>query len=98
MTFYVLINYFRKLILYCLLTIPRKVVFKDFAYILGTVNIRNNSLIVRTVCITYMIPCYRLIVPSLILITVVLGRSLGENTCSESFYKTREVINEGFTC
>ena len=44
-----------------------------------------------------MIPCQRLVVPNLIFIGVVLGRGLGENSFSESFYKTWEVINEGFT-
>ena len=44
-----------------------------------------------------MIPSQMLTVPDLISIGVVLGRSLGENSCSEFFYKTREVINEGFT-
>ena len=78
-------------------TIPHKVVFKDFACFLGTVNLRNNPLLVRTISITCMIPCQRIIVPNLIFIGVVLGRSLGENNCSKSFYKTGEMINEGFT-
>ena len=34
---------------------------------------------------------------SLSKIGVVLGRSMGKNSCSEYFYKTREEINEGFT-
>ena len=41
-----------------------------------------------------MIPCQRLFVPNLILIGIVLERSLEENSCSESLYKTRKVINE----
>ena len=91
------INYFSKLILYYLFTILHKVVFKNFAYILGTVNFRYNFLLVRTIAIACMIPCKRLIVPNLILIGVALGRCLEENSCYESFYKTREVINEEFT-
>ena len=41
--------------------------------------------------------CQRYFVPNLIFIGVVLERSLEENCYTESFYKTREVINEGFT-
>ena len=80
-----------------LFTIPHEVVCKHFAYFLGTANLRNNSLLVRTISIVCTIPCQRLFVPNLILIGVVLERSLEENSCSESFYKTGEVINEGFT-
>ena len=98
MTFYTFINYFRKLILYFSFTIPHKVVSKDFVYFLGTANLRNNSSLVRTISIACMILCQRLIVPNVILIdSVVLGRSLGKNSCSEYFYKTREVIDEGST-
>ena len=38
-----------------------------------------------------------LFVPNLIFIDIVLERSLEENSYPESFYKTGEVINEGFT-
>ena len=55
------------------------------------------SLLVRTIFIASMIPCQRVIVPNFILIGVVPGQSLGGNSCSEFFYKNREVINEGFT-
>ena len=96
MTFYTLSNYFRKLLLYFLFTIPYKVVFKGSAYFLGTSNLRNNSLLVRAISIACKIP-KRVIVSSLILIGVVVGRRLREKDCCESFYKTGEVINEGFT-
>ena len=43
-----------------------------------------------------MIPCQRLFVPNLIFIGVVLGKSLEENSSSESFYKTGEVVDEVF--
>ena len=72
-------------------------IFIYYAYFLGTANLRNNSLLVRTISVVCTIPCQRLFVPNLILIDVVLERSLEENNCSESFYKTGEVINEGFT-
>ena len=72
---------------YFLFTIPRKVVFKDYAYFLGTANLRNNSLMVRTLSITCMIPCQRLIVPSSIIIGVVLGRSLGKKASMNLFTK-----------
>ena len=77
MTFSTLINYYRKLI-YFSLTIPHKVVFKDFACFLGTANLRNNTLLARTISIACMIPSERLIVPNLIFIGVVLGKRLGE--------------------
>ena len=88
MTFYTFTYYYRKLILYFLFPIPHKEIFKDFAYILGIVDLRNNSLLIRTVSITCTIPCQRRIVPKLILIGVILGGSLRENSCTESFYKT----------
>ena len=95
MAFYTFIYYLRKLILNFLFTIiPHKVVFKNFAYFLGTVILRRNSLLVRTISIACMIPFQRLIVLNLILTGIVVGRSLGKNS---SFYKSREVINEGFT-
>ena len=78
-----------------LFIIPHKIEFKDITYFLGTANLKNNSLLVRTISITYPIPC-DLFVPNLIFIGVVLGRSLEENSCFVSFYKTGEVINEGF--
>ena len=43
------------------------------------------------------ISCQRLFVPNLVFIGVVLERSLEESNYPESFYKTGEVINEGFT-
>ena len=70
--------------------IPHKVVFKDFACFLGTAYLRNNSLMVKTISITCMIPYQRLIVPNLIFIGVVAGRSLGKNGCSESFFTNPE--------
>ena len=72
-------------------------IFIYYAYFLGTANLRNNSLLVRTISILCTIPCQRLFVPNLILISVVLETSLEVKSCSESFYKTEELINEGFT-
>ena len=80
-----------------LFAIPHKVVYKDFAYFLRTVNLRNNSLLGRTMSTACMIPCQRLFAPNIIFISVVLENSLEENSCSESFYKIGEVINKGFT-
>ena len=95
MTFYTLINYFRKLISYFLFTIPHKVSsFQGLLLLLRTANLRNNSLLVKTISIACMIPCQRLIVSNLVFIGVVLGRDFGVNSCSESFYKTRELINK----
>ena len=71
-------------------------IFIYHAYFLGTANLRNNSLLVRTISMVCTIPCQRLFAPNLILIGEVLERSLEENCCSESFRKTGEVINEGF--
>ena len=92
-----MIRIFKRLLqirlLYFLFTIPQKVVFKDFAYFLGATNLRNNSLLVSAISI----PCQGLFAPNSVFIGVVLGRSLEENSCSESFYKTIEVINEGIT-
>ena len=82
---------------YFLFTIPYEVVFMDFAYFLVTADLRNNSLLVRIISITCTILWQRLFVPNSIFICVVLGKSLEENSCSESFYKTGEVINELFT-
>ena len=92
MTFYTLINYFKKLILCFLFTIPDKIVFKDFAYFLGTANLRNNLLLVRTILvrpisIACTIPCQKLIVPNLIFSGVVLGRRLGKITALNHFTK-----------
>ena len=72
-------------LLYFLFTITRKVVFKDFAHFLETANLRNISLLVRTISITCTIPCKKLFVRNLIFIDVVLGKNLEENSCSESF-------------
>ena len=88
---------FRKLGYHVLFTIPQKVVCKYFSYFLGIVNSRSNSLLVRTISIVCTILCQRLSVPNLISIGIVLERSLKESSCSESFYKTGEVINEVFT-
>ena len=63
-----------------LFTIPREVVRKYFAYFLGTANLRNNSLLVRTISIVCTIPCQRLFVPNLIFIGVILESSLEENS------------------
>ena len=90
MTFCKFINHFR---LYFSYIIPHKVVFKNFTFFLRTVNLRNNSLLVRTTSIACTIPCQILFVPNLILVGVVLGRSLADNSCSESFYKTRRGDN-----
>ena len=57
-------------------TIPHKEIFKDLACFLGTGSLRNNSLLVRTISIAWMIPCQRLTVPNLIFIGVILGRRL----------------------
>ena len=80
-----------------LFTIPPEVVWKHFAYFLGTANSSNNSLQVRTISIVCTIHCQRVFVPNLTLVGIVLERSLEENSFTESFYKTGEVINEGFT-
>ena len=39
MTFWILTNYFRKLQSHFLYIIPHEVVFKDFAYFLGTTDL-----------------------------------------------------------
>ena len=69
---------------YCifLFIIPHKVVFKDFAYFLGTANLRNNSLLVRSIFIACTIPCQKLFLLKLIFIDIVLGISVEENSCS----------------
>ena len=64
----------------------------DFAYILGTANLKNNSLLVRVISIACLIPS-----PNTVILGVILGRSLERNSCSECFHRTREVINEGLT-
>ena len=74
-------------IIMLLFTIPHEVVWKHFAYFLGTANLRNTALLVRTIS---RIPCQRLSVPNLIFIGVVL-----ESSSEENIYL--EVINEGFT-
>ena len=88
---------FSKLEYYIFFTILPKVIFRDFAYFLERAKLRNNSLLVRTTLIASMIPCQRRFIPNLILIVAVLGKILEENSCTEHFYKTGEVINEGFT-
>ena len=77
-----------------LFTIPHEVVCKNFAYFLGIANLRKNSLYGTIPYMVCTIPCKRLFVPNLIFICAVLERNLKEN--SYSFYKTGEVINEGF--
>ena len=72
-------------------------IFIYYVYFFGTANLRNNSLLARTISIVCTIPCQTLFVPNLLLIGVVLERTLEENSSSEFFYKTGEVINEGFT-
>ena len=72
-------------------------IFIYYAYFLETANLKNNSLLVKTMFIVCTIPCQTLFAPNLILIGVVLERGLEENSCSESFYKTEEVINEELT-
>ena len=44
------------ILLYFSFTVPHKVVFKDFPYFLGTANLKNNSLLVRTISIACTIP------------------------------------------
>ena len=80
-----------------LFTIPHEAACKHFGYILGTANLRNNSLLVRTITIICTISCQRLFVPNLIFVGVIAEKRLEENNCSESFYKSGEVINERFT-
>ena len=88
MTFFILINYFRKLILYFLFTIPHKVSsFQGFCLLLWTANLRNNSLLVKIISIACMIPCQILIVPNLIFIGVALGRDLREIAALNLFTK-----------
>ena len=84
-------------IIMLLFTIPHELVCKHFAYFLGTTDLRKNSLLPRTISMVYTIPYQRLFVPNLVFIGVVLERSLEESNYPESFYKTGEVINEGFT-
>ena len=91
MMFRTFINYFMELLLHFSYTIPHEGVFKDFVYFLGTVNLRNNPLLVRTISIACMSPCQRIFAPNLILTGVVLGRSLWENRCSEYFYNIGHV-------
>ena len=64
----------------------------DFDYILGTANLKNNSLLARAISIACLIPS-----PNTVVLGVILGRSLERNSCSECFHRTREVINEGLT-
>ena len=64
----------------------------DFAYILGTANLKNNSLLVRVISIACLIPS-----PNTVILGVILGRSLERNSFSECFHRTREVTNEGLT-
>ena len=59
-----------------LFTIPHEVVCKHFASFLGTVNLRNNSLVARSISIVCTIPCQKLFAPNLIFIGVVLERRL----------------------
>ena len=80
-----------------LFTIPHEAVCKHFASFLGTANLRNNSVVARSISIVCTIPCQRLFAPNLIFIGVVLERRLEENSYPESFYETGEVISEGFT-
>ena len=80
-----------------LFTISHEVVCKHFAYFLGTANLRNSSLLARTISMVCTIPCQRCFAPSLIFIGIVLERNLEENSYPESFYKIGEVIKEGFT-
>ena len=68
------------------ITIPHKIVFKDFPYFLGTDNLRNNSLLVRTISIACKIACQRLIVPNLLFIGVVLGKSLGREIAALNLF------------
>ena len=84
-------------LLHFLFTIPHKIVFKDFVYFVGTDNLINKFLLVRIISIAYTIPCQKLYVLNLSFIGVVLGRRLEENICSQSFYKSGQVINERFT-
>ena len=72
-------------------------IFIFYTYLFGRGNWGNNSLLVRTIYIVCTIPWQRLFVPNLIFFGVVLERSLEENSCSKSFYKTGEVINEGLS-
>ena len=59
-----------------LFTIPYEVVCKHFGYFLGTANLRNNSLLSRTLSMVYTIPCQRIFVPNLIFIGLVLERKI----------------------
>ena len=58
-------------------------------YEIKTANLRNNSLLVRTIFVTCMIPCRRLAVPNLIFIGTVSGKSWGKKSCFESFFNSR---------
>ena len=83
---------------YFLFSISHEVVFRDFDHFLETANLRNISLLVKTITTACTIPSQKQFVLNLIFISVVLGSDLKENRCSEYFYKTKEMINEGFTC
>ena len=84
-------------LLYFLFTIPHKVIFKDSTYVLGTANLKNTSLLVRTISIACTIACQRLFIPNSVSIGFFVGTGLEENGCSTFFYQSEEVINEGFT-
>ena len=57
MAFYTLRNCFRKLLLHFFLLFHIKKFSRNFTYFLGTGNLRNNSLLVRTISIACMIFC-----------------------------------------
>ena len=75
--------------IHLLSTIPHEVLFKDFTYFLGTVNLRSNSLLVSTVFIACIFPCQKLIFLNLILIGVVLGRRWEKIAALNLFTKPR---------
>ena len=64
-----------------------KVVLKHFAYVLGTVNLSNNSFLLagQDQSIAYTILCRKSFVPNLVIFVVIQEWNLQENICSEFF-------------
>ena len=77
---------------YLCFTTLHKIIFKEFPYFLKTFKGTTKGKLVTG---HDHISSQRLFVLNLIFIGVV-GTSIEENRCSESFYKTGGVTNEGF--
>ena len=70
-----------------LFTFLHEVVCKHFAYFLGTADLRDNSLLARTISMACTIRYQRLFVPKLVFIGINLERSLEKNSCLNLFRK-----------